>query len=426
MAPHPEYIPASPASEGDATHLLREALRLPAQNRIVAEWIFDEQEQDFHVNSNTVPPRAFDNALVLVSKSKFIPGNDTPLPTSCFQQITNGSANDFTTLFMLHLLVKESDGFYMGYSFTIGSPFEETLLPLRDAFGTYSIVGRFVLDNDRRHMLVYISNFTSSTSLVMSLNWHENNHRSRSYFSIPNEEYGYHKLPTEVTGFTINDEYMVPGPPNAPAPTTAPRPRKPPHPPPEKEKRPFEYPHAIVTKSGSMHPTGLPWVENVAELDPNLLDIFTPENVEAMSTPGNVFGFGRPQETSTSISFTREFHSKERLPYHMNGFANASISRSIDNGSCPDFVSGMWGVFQGSFFSPAVIRQIRTGGECNSPSVVGQIRVQIGTAPQEDRMVLQSFARRRYYAETQPVSPDEYFLTSDREESQNGHTNGIA
>lgn len=424
MAPRPEVIP-NPSSEGNANQLLQEALRLPAQNRVVAEWVFDEQEQDFHVNSNTVRPSAFDNALVMVSKSKFIPGNDTPLPSSSYQQITNGNANDFTTLFMLHILVKESDGFYMGYSFTIGSPFEESLLPLRDAFGTYSIIGRFVLDNDRRHMLVYISNFTPRTNLIMALNWHENNHRSRSYFSIPNEEYSFHKLPTEVIGFTINDEFLEPG--QSAAPTHIPKPaeKEPPSPASDKEIRSHE--ESTVTKTSayrSLLPTESPWVEDVTELHPNLLDTFeSPDTADSFSAPGRVFEFGWPPENSSALSYPRDLHQKEKTPTLVNGINTAVRTTDV---SIPDFVSGIWGVFQGTFFSPAVIRQLRTGvGECNTPSIVGQIRVQIEAAPPEDMKVLQTFARRRYYAETLPVAPDEYFLTSDRDENANGHTNGI-
>lgn len=71
--------------------------------------------------------------------------------------------------------------------------------------------GRFAFCPKQNHLVNVVNDISSEVIGIIGLDWFEHNRRQRFFFTVPNEPYSFHKLPTRVLALLKNVEYKVAG-----------------------------------------------------------------------------------------------------------------------------------------------------------------------------------------------------------------------
>lgn len=451
---------------------LRDALRLPSHNRQVAEWIFNERDKQFEHGGVTLPPNAFRNALALVSNNEFVPARHSMLFQSQLSS-KNGqnSLQTNTNMFSLYIPVEEVDGIYLGYTFTIGAPFDTSVFPLQEVvLTTFSLSGRFAFEKASHQTLICITGLAENTYMLMSSTWISPNLRQRCYFALPKEEYTFDKLPSQVIGLTVNEEYIATQSPAAsPAskatitnsqglttwsPTANIMPDSP-----LLSSAPLSS-YGSLLSDASLSSKGI-WVDNdVTSLHPHLLQGFgstespscrmhtdfivdplldAPTDASARLTEEDISSSQRNSGTVVSC-MSPGGHEKESVFILDTNRANTrsvqlssklkeirfhSASGLVDLSSLRLCLQDISSATQGAFFSPRVTRSVLDASSYGAAlAVTGKLRTQIQPADQKQRELLEKFALRTYYSRTQSVSADFHYLHGSAPIKDGGTSSG--
>lgn len=71
--------------------------------------------------------------------------------------------------------------------------------------------GRFAFCPKQKHLVNVINDLAPEVIGIIGLDWLEHNRRDRFFFTVPNEPYSFHRLPTRVLALLKNAEYKVAG-----------------------------------------------------------------------------------------------------------------------------------------------------------------------------------------------------------------------
>lgn len=443
----------------DVSSKLKDALTLPSLSRQVAEWIFDERDKSFEHGGVTIPPHAFRSALALVSDTEFVPAKHSMRYRSHLSP-KNGrdSLQTNTNMLSLYIPVEETEGIYLGYTFSIGPPFDTSVFPLQEVLlTTFSLSGRFAFEKVGHRMLIYITGMAENTAMLMSSIWISPNHRQRCYFALPKEEYAFDKLPSQVIGLTVNEEFIVRQPPHAPADSSAivgysqglgtfSRNEK------------FMSDSSILSSGqissldslvsgASLSSKGI-WFENdVTALHPHLLQGFgSTESASSrlrtevvddplLDAPTEMYArlnaddmFSSQQNSGSVVSCMspsgdgkesvfvlnrNRIQDSESIGHssNLNEMRFHSDSGLVDLSSLRLCLQDITASTQGTFFSPRVTRGVMDASSHGSAqTVTGKLRTRIQLADQMQRELLEQFALRSYSSKTQSVSADAHFL----------------
>lgn len=431
----------------DVESQLKNSLRLPSVNQRVADWLF--VATDVHVRQRvTLPPHAFRTALALSSETQFIPSTQSLLRSHLSTSDGPSNTQTDTAMFCLYIPVEEVDEVCLGYTFTIGAPFDTSVFPLREVIlTTFSLSGRFAFDKTNGQILVYVTGLARNTAMLMSTIWVDSTHRRKRYFALPKNNYSFHNLPNQVIGLTVNDEYVdrsldhrFTSPNSVEAsnrgmPTTStgfmPTPQVP------SDRSNFSdssrASHVSLSAEGvwsgtnvaSLHPhllqgldpLGSPsCLQNDAIIDP-LLDNPTASNTgqHELSSPLRdnrkvVSGLGTSGQGNESIFMLDRSARRESggtsIASKSNDIFFHSDSGLIDLSSLAISLQDIARFTQGSFSSPRVIRGVMEPSPTVSMIASGRLRTRIQPSDRKERELLVQSSLRSYYCDAQSVSAD--------------------
>lgn len=108
------------------------------------------------------------------------------------------------------LPVDSTDGIVLGYSFSIGLPFDSEVLNIRNALNSsYGLTSRLAFDGLRRHFFMYLPSLAVGSDLIVAIDWINETVRGVICASIPSRQYGAGNMPSLAISITEYEEHYV-------------------------------------------------------------------------------------------------------------------------------------------------------------------------------------------------------------------------
>lgn len=398
-----KYILGQGLSDYQLQSRLSEALRLPSQNRTVADWLFDVHADEFQLATATISPSDFENALTIVSETQ-------PIPSDSFSVVSHqaspqGDREKGNKTFAVFIPSEEKDGISFGYTFHIGVPFNHTLFPVRDVLrSTFAMVGKFVFHKAQSEILIYIKGLTAGSAALTTIRYVADIGKETSIFSLPHQDYDYFNMPTRCIGLTVYTQRQIASMPSSLTESGT------------KTKRPAadDLSHDVSENAGILrarHPasaiysSGVWGDDEVTQVETHLLDRI--ESARSKHSCEYSFKYEDLRDDWDPLE-----KSAEKVLSRSSSVALLPLEKRLMPGGTLKFdgveacITALRGCIVGKFRSSLKrFMGISALGQRESPVEV-QLRTETKEVSLQERKMLQTFAARSYYADALSVRTD--------------------